>query len=207
MYGATGCDGIQQPSTRPLQLCRSAHHNPIFNRTDEYTAVSAAFACLRGDASRPSKSYGKKEASMVRIRGNNITARECLDSVSATPRTGQESTKIRSQNLWGIRRHHPEACPRLPLRTKRCGVGEQSHLLTHMPPRATLHTHLVCTCVLEKRNMRIPPLLSTRNKLQQSLAPVFALIDAHSLASAQRVQSLSRLLHQIKYTSSPKYKF
>ena len=168
MYSALVCNEIQQPSTRPFSSAGpneksvQEHLNlsglpPItafvFNRSDEDTTVRAAFARLRGDVSRPGKSYGKKEASMVRIGGNHITTRTCLDPItSARPRAGQESTKIRSRNLWGIRQHNPEAWRRLPTAyahhqslhgaksaPRPCGVvGELSHLLTHVASKGYL---------------------------------------------------------------------
>ena len=57
-----------------------------------------------------------------------------------------------------------------------------------LPPSATLQTAPAYTHLLENWRVRggsdraTPPLFSTRNKLQLSLALVFALIDSHSLA-------------------------
>lgn len=57
-FSSAGLDG--KSVQMDLGLCRrSPYHSPRFNRSDENTAVRAAFACLRGDVSGSGQSYRK----------------------------------------------------------------------------------------------------------------------------------------------------
>ena len=151
MYGATVRDGIQQPSTRPLQLCRSAHHSPHFQ------SIRRRYGCTCG-LRLPTRRCVQAGQELWQERGfdgqdwgkphhntNMLGPHHLCEMKSGTRKhedtepkpVGNSSTPSGSVPTSP---HSTCTSSKSPpcLGPRPCGVGEQSHLLTHVASKGNL---------------------------------------------------------------------
>ena len=132
---------------------------------------------------------------------------------------GRETMRILSQNLWGVRRHHPEACrglaaahPHQSLNSdafscsgpRSCGVvGELSHLLTHVASKGHLAQHFrIHSCARKEeggkrgRQSTAPTLIDSQGTPTKSCAYL------HSYRLATNFNGVSSLSSRLSTTTA-----